>query len=105
MVDQLVDRLELLGAAQHLATKEDELGALGKSVFDERGGGAREQHLSTDRERPHPSRPVDGLPVVVPPALDGLAGVDPHPHHDLGHLGPRLMAQPALCLGGRGGRR
>ena len=54
VVDQLVDPLELLGAAQHLATKEDELGALGKSVFDEPGGGAREQHLSADGERPAP---------------------------------------------------
>ena len=105
VVDQLVDRLELLGAAQHLAAEEDEVGALGKSAFDERGRGARQQHLSADRERAHSRGAVDGLPVVVAPALHGLTGVDPHPHHDPGHLGPRLVAQPALCLGGRRGRR
>ena len=35
-----------------------------------------EQHLATYGERSHPRGAVHGLPVVVPPALDGLTGVD-----------------------------
>ncbi len=105
VVDELVDRLDLLGASQQLAAKELQLGAVGQLRLDERRRCRAEQHLAALRERPDARGPVDRLPVVVAAALERLTGVDAHPHRYRGCVVPLLGREHPLRLGGRRGRR
>ncbi len=105
VVDELVDRLDLLGASKQLAAEELQLGSVGQLRLDQRRRRRAEQHLPTVRERTHARSTVHRLPVVVPAALEGLTGVDAHTHRDRRRVVPLLCGEQALCLGGRGGRR
>ena len=80
VIDQLVDRLDSVDAAQQLAPQEANLRTLRNLAAHERRRRAGEEHLATRSNGPHASRPIDCPPVIVAPALHRLTGVDAHAH-------------------------
>ena len=98
--DQLVEALRAGQVLEPMVAQVVHLEAL----VQQRPGGLREQHLPAVRGRHHPRGVVDVQPHVVAPDDARLAGVQAHPHPDLGVRRPGVLGERALALGGRSSR-
>ena len=66
----------------------------GQGLFDETGGGRRDDHLTAMAHRGDAGRPIDVDPEVVVTSERAFAGVHADPDADLRSVGPRIGREP-----------
>ena len=82
----------------------DQTGPVGQRGGDPLGCGRRDEYVAAAGDGAQPGDPVDGAAEVVALALDGLAGVQRHPHRQHAIRRPGLGVDRVL-RGERRGRR